>query len=167
MKPINSKERSKQVWQFLFIFFGLAVVPISLIFFSYYKVPEKITEIEQQKLIKFSSFDRSQKLLTQQIKEIDSNINLIANGTSNLVPEVLKEQISRGLSKLAEMDTSEMVTAIRNGYTAHLMHVLEMRKQKDENSGIMTSLKEAKQELEKCESKNELYMMSDRMSNKE
>ncbi|MBS1643503.1 MAG: hypothetical protein JST36_00560 [Bacteroidetes bacterium] len=126
MKPINSKERSKALWQFVFIFFALAMIPVALIFFSYYKVPEEISEAESQKLVAYSNFEHTQKIILKKMAEVDSNINLLASASVEN-PVMLKQKIADGISELSRMDTSiAIVPTIRASYEKHFTHVSQL-----------------------------------------
>ncbi len=146
MKAINSKERSKQVWQFIFIFLGLAVVPVSLIFFSYYRIPEKLHDQEQRKLINYTNFERSQKVLVRQLDNIDSNLNLLVNESSNELPEVINTRIASSIENIKQTDTGRLVTLILNGYNNHLKHVNNLVRMRKE----MKDIKEIEQKLKDC-----------------
>lgn len=147
MKPINSKERSKQLWQFVFIFFGLAVIPVSLIFFSYYKVPEEISEAESRKLIDYSNFEHTQKVILQKMIEIDSNIGVYATATTEN-PKLLDRKILDGLSDLAKMDTSvKMVRLVKQGYEHHYDHVTQLVETLNKNKEITMQLQETRDML--------------------
>lgn len=156
MKPLNSKERSKQLWQFVFIFFGLCIIPVSLIFFSYYTVPEKLSEAEQLKLKDYSDFERSRKLLVGQLSEIDSNISKLARHNSNS-EAIYRENIAKGITSLT--DTSTLIKLIANTYTAHFAHVEELVKGKDENVKLKEDLASAQSELQNCQRNNSAMQM--------
>jgi hypothetical protein len=158
MKPINSKERTKQVWQFIFIFGALALVPVALIFFSYHKVPEKLSDIEQQKLANYSNFERSQKALVKHLAEIDSNLSMLANETSNEVPEVINTRVGKGLEELRETDTSKLMTMIASGYNNHLKHVNALIKARNELKNTGAGTKELQEQLQEC--KQTVQMLS-------
>ncbi len=159
MKPINSKERSKQVWQFIFIFFALAIVPIALIFFSYHKVPEKLSDIEQRKLMNYSNFERSQKVLIKHLTEIDSNLNMLANESSNELPEVINMRIGKGLEDIKEADTSRLVSMISSGYNNHLKHVNTLIKTRNELKNTGSGTKELQQQLQDCKQTIQMLQM--------
>ncbi len=152
MKPINSVEKSKQLWQFVFIFMGLALVPVALIFFSYYKVPEKISESELKKLVDYSNFDHSQKLILRKMAEVDSNISLYASAkTEN--PRVLDKKIVDGLADLAKMDTSiRIVQLVSDGYTNHYTHVTQLVAAQDKLKETLLKLQEAEERLKSMQS---------------
>ena len=158
MKPINSREKSKQLWQFVFIVFGLAVIPAALIFFSYYKVPEKISETEERKLIEYSNFEHAQKVILRKMIEVDSNINKFADAATEN-PKILENNIVLGLSDLGKMDTSiRMVNLVGKGYEHHYSHVNELRKAQDE-------LKNAIEKLQAAETENKTLKESMRAPN--
>lgn len=147
MKPINSKERSKQLWQFVFIFFGLAVIPVSLIFFSYYKVPEEISEAESRKLIDYSKFEHTQKLILQKMIEIDSNIGVYATATTENT-KLLERKILDGLSDLAKMDTSvKMLRLVQQSYEHHYNHVADLVKAQENYKNTLSKLQETQDDL--------------------
>jgi len=159
MKPINSKERSKQVWQFIFIFFALAVVPLAIIFYSYYKVPEKLSDIEQRKLMNYSNFERSQKVLIRHLSEIDSNLNMLANETSNELPEVINMRIGKSLEDIKDADTSRLVSMISSAYNNHLKHVNTLIKARNELKNTGTDTKEMQKQLEDCKQTIQMLQM--------
>jgi hypothetical protein len=151
MKPINSKERSKKLWQFVFIFFGLAVVPVSLIFFSYYHVPEELSEMEGRKLVEYSNFQHNQKKVLQKLAEVDSNINLYASAkTEN--PVLLDKKIADGLSDIEKLDTSDIVNRVRKGYESHYTHVRQLVEAQNKANDALTKLQDAEGKLKSAQS---------------
>lgn len=159
MKPINSKERSKQLWQFVFIFFGLALVPVALIFFSYYHVPEEISQTEERKLVEYSNSQHNQKKVLQKLAEVDSNINLYASAkTAN--PVLLDKQIADGLSDIKRLDTSEMVDNVRRGYENHYTHVRQLVEAQSKLNDAATKLQEADAKLKSAQSMGGMGMGS-------
>lgn len=159
MKPINSKERTKQVWQFIFIFFALALVPVALIFFSYQKVPEKLSEVEQRKLMNYSNFERSQRALVKNLVEIDSNLSLLANESTNEIPEVLNTRIAKGLQTIEEADTSRLMKMIVSGYNNHLKHVNLLVGARNEIKSSSTGLENLKRQLKDCQDANQILKL--------
>lgn len=160
MKPINSKEKSKQLWQFIFIFFGLAIIPVALIFYAYYKVPDKISETEQEKLISYSNFEHSQKVVIQKMTEVDSNINLYASGT-NQNPEILSKRIVDGLADLSKMDSSiRVIKLVGESLTDHYTHVKELVTIQEKYKKAALDLQEIQDKLKSSESDKNLLMMS-------
>ncbi len=160
MKPINSKERSKQLWQFVFIFLGLALVPVALIFFSYYHVPEEISETEERKLVSYSNFEHTQKMILQKMSEVDSNINLYASAkTEN--PVLLDKKIADGLADLARMDTSiKMVQLVSNGYANHYTHVRQLVEAQTKLNDAATKLQAAEAAAKSAQSMGGMGMGS-------
>jgi len=159
MKPINSKEKSKQLGQFVFIFFALAVVPVALIFYSYYKVPDKISETEQDKLIAYSNYEHSEKVIVQKMADVDSNINLYASGT-NQNPEILSKKIVDGLADLSKMDTSnKIIRLVSEGFTDHT-HVKELVTVQEKYKKAALDLQEIQDKLKSSENDKNLLMMS-------
>lgn len=158
MKPINSKERSKQLWQFVFIFFGLAFIPVALIFFSYYHVPEEISEMEERKLVSYSNFEHTQKMILQKMTEVDSNINLYASAkTEN--PVLLDKKIADGLADLSRMDTSiKMVQLVSNGYANHYTHVRQLVEAQNKANEAIAKLQEAEEKLKSAQSSGMMGM---------
>ncbi len=152
MKPINSKERSKSLWQFVLIFLGLALVPTALIFFSYYHVPEEISETEERKLVSYSNFEHTQKKILSKMSEVDSNINLYASAkTEN--PVLLDKKIADGLADLARMDTSiKMVQLVSNGYANHYTHVRQLVEAQNKLNDAATKLQAAEQQAKSAQS---------------
>jgi len=147
MKPINSKERSKSLLQFVFIFFALAMVPVALIFFSYYKVPEEISQSEENKLVAYSNFEHTQKLILKKMVEVDSNINLYASATTEN-PKLLDKKIVDGLSDLSKMDTSiKMVKLVSDGYANHYTHVTKLVEAQEKLKDAMLKLQDADAKL--------------------
>ncbi len=146
MKPLNSKERSKQLWQFVFIFLGLALVPVALIFFSYYKVPEKISEAEDQKLVAYSSFERTQKNILKKMQEVDSNINLYAAATTEN-PKLLDNKILNGLSDLERLDSMQLVQQVHDSYEKHYTHVTKLVEAQEKLKAALVKLSEAEEKL--------------------
>ena len=116
MKPVNSKERSKLLWQFVFIFFALCILPIAIIFYTYWVTPGKIDDADQEKLMTYSAFEHHQKVMVKLLTEIDSNIRLLNSG-SNLDPDVLKNNVLTGINNLSSSDTTNLVKTISTGYT--------------------------------------------------
>jgi hypothetical protein len=151
MKPLNSKERNKQLWQFVLIFLGLAVVPVGLIFFSYYHVPEEISEMEGRRLVEYSNSQHSQKKVLQKFAEVDSNINLYASAkTEN--PVLLDKKIADGLSDIEKLDTSEMVSRVRKGYENHYTHVRQLVEAQNKANDALTKLQDAESKLKAAQS---------------
>lgn len=123
MKPINSKEKTKQVWRFLIVFAGLAFIPLAIIFVSYYKVPDKISATQADKLVAYSNFEHTQKVIVRQMTELDSNINLYATA-SVPNPDLLAKRIVDGLADLSRLDTSiAVVNLASKSYENHYTHV--------------------------------------------
>lgn len=152
MKPINSKEKSKQLWQFVIIFLGLAVVPVALIFFSYYKVPDEISEAETHKLVDYSHFEHRQKQLMAKLVEIDSNINKYAEANTEN-PKLLDKKILDGLSELSKMDTSiQMLPVISAGYEKHYTHVTQLVQAQQERKDAMVELQKLQENLKEIKS---------------
>lgn len=157
MKPINSKERTKQVWQFIFIFFFLAIVPVGLIFFAYYKIPEKLSDQEQQKLLKYSNFDRHQKDLIKNLNDIDSNINILVNENSSELPEVIKTRIAKSLEAIKDADTGLLTSVIVKAYNDHLIHankLLETEKMAKDVDKLQKDLEECKKTIDQVRSRS-------------
>lgn len=142
MKPINSKERSKQLWQFVFIFFGLALIPVALIFFSYYHVPEEISEAESKKLIEYSSYEHSRKTILQKLAEVDSNISIYASAkTEN--PVLLDKKIADGLAEIDKLDTSAIGRRVSAGFANHYTHVRQLVEAQTKLNDAATKLQAA------------------------
>ena len=160
MKPINSKEKNKKLGQFLIIFLGLAIIPIALIFYSYYKVPDKISESEERKLIDYSNFDHTQKMITKKMSELDSTITLYASATTPN-PELLGKKIVDGLADLSKMDTSiKMVKLTSDEYANHYTHVKELVAAQEKLKKSTLDLQEAQTKLKSAESN--MMMMGSR-----
>lgn len=151
MKPLNSKERSKQLWQFVFVFLGLALVPVALIFFSYYKVPEKISETEDDKLVAYSNFEHTQKKILSKMREVDSNINLYAAATTEN-PKLLDKQILDGLGDLKHMDSMALVQQVYGSYEDHYTHVTKLVEAQARLKDAMVKLAEAEEKLKSSSS---------------
>lgn len=151
MKPLNSKERSKQLWQFVFIFLGLALVPVALIFFSYYKVPEKISESEDEKLVAYSNFEHTQKNVLKKMREVDSNINLYAAANTEN-PKLLDKKILDGLSDLDRMDSMQLVKQMHQSYESHYTHVTKLVEAQEKLKDAMVKLAEAEEKLKSSNS---------------
>lgn len=152
MKPINSKEKTKQLWQFVFIFFGLAVIPVALIFFSYYKVPDKISESETRKLVDYSHFEHRQKEIRTKLVELDSNINKYAEANTEN-PKLLDKKILDGLSDLSKMDTSiQLLPVISSGYEKHYTHVTQLVQAQQEKKDAMVQLQKMQEDLKEIKS---------------
>jgi len=147
MKPINSKERSKQVWQFVFIFFGLALIPVALIFFSYYHVPEQISKEEDQKLVNYSNFMHRQKVILKKMAEIDSNINKLATAKTEST-DMLRADIVAGIRELRAMDSMILVQQASKSYEHDFDHVTSLIKAQNELAIAAAELKKSKEELE-------------------
>jgi hypothetical protein len=146
MKPLNSKERSKQLWQFVFVFLGLALVPVALIFFSYYKVPEKISESEDSKLVAYSNFEHTQKAILKKMQEVDSNINLYAAANTEN-PKLLDKKILDGLSDLDRMDTMKLLQQVHDSYEKHYTHVTKLVEAQQKLKDMSVKLSEAEEKL--------------------
>lgn len=130
MESLNSKEKSKKTWQFIFIFFALALLPVAAIFFSYFKMPEALQKDDQIKLEQYSNFDRNQKLLLQELNMIDSNFTLIANENSNLEPTSLFTKITNSNLEIAKIDSSDLIKTINKmveNHTNHMNALLKLR----------------------------------------
>lgn len=147
MKPLNSKERSKKLWQFVIVFLGLALVPTALIFFSYYHVPEELSEMEGRKLASYSNFEHAQKKILDKMSEVDSNISLYASAkTEN--PVLLDKKIADGLADLERMDTSiEMVNRMSKGYANHYTHVRQLVEAQAKLNDALAKLQDAEARL--------------------
>jgi hypothetical protein len=157
MKPINSKERNKQFWQFVFIFFGLAFIPVALIFFSYYHVPEEISEMEDRKLVEYSNSQHNQKKVLQMFSEVDSNINIYASAkTEN--PVLLDKKIADGLSDIEKLDTSDMVNRVRKGYENHYTHVRQLVEAQNKANEAIAKLQDAEAKLKAAQSSGMMGM---------
>lgn len=146
MKPLNSKERSKQLWQFVFVFLGLALIPVSLIFFSYYKVPEKISEAEDEKLVAYSNFEHTQKKILKKMQEVDSNINLYAAANTEN-PKLLDKKILDGLGDLKHMDSMALVQQVYGSYEDHYTHVTKLVEAQEKLKDALVKLNEAQEKL--------------------
>ncbi|MBS1614708.1 MAG: hypothetical protein JST06_01165 [Bacteroidetes bacterium] len=152
MKALNSKERSKKLWQFVIIFLGLTLVPTALIFFSYYHVPEELSEMEGRKLASYSNFEHAQKRILDKMSEIDSNISLYATAkTEN--PVLLDKKIADGLTDLASMDTSiKMVKLVSDGYAHHYTHVRQLVDAQSKLNDALAKLQDAESRLKSAQS---------------
>ena len=152
MKALNSKERSKKLWQFVIIFLGLALVPTALIFFSYYHVPEELSEMEGRKLASYSNFEHTQKKILDKMSEVDSNISLYASAkTEN--PVLLDKKIADGLTDLARMDTSiKMVKLVSDGYANHYTHVRQLVETQTKLNDALAKLQDAEARLKSAQS---------------
>lgn len=158
MKPINSQEKSKQVWRFLIVFMGLAFLPLAIIFFSYYKVPDKISETQAEKLVAYSNFEHTQKVIIQQMAELDSNINLYASAAVPN-PTLLEQKIASAVLELSKKDTSiRIVKLASDGYANHYTHVQELVRTKAELKAALLKLEEAQTRL-KDAATNQMLMM--------
>lgn len=159
MRPINSKEKSKQVWQFLIVFMGLAFIPLALIFYSYYKVPDKISETQARQLVGYSNFEHTQKKIIQRMIELDSNINLYASA-SVPNPVLLEKKIVDQLADLSRMDTSIQIVKIASeAYASHYTHVKEMVDAQTKLKTATLDLKTAQDQLKASESEKNMMMM--------
>ncbi len=147
MKPINSKEKSKQLWQFVLIFFGLAVIPVALIFFSYYHVPDEISESEEKKLVTYSNFEHNQKLILKKLADVDSDINRYAETkTENTV--LLDRKIADELNDLSKADTSiPMVQLVTGGYAKHFTHVRNLVAAQDRANKAEAELQKSNEQM--------------------
>ncbi len=152
MKPLNSKERSTKLWQFVLVFFGLAIVPTALIFFSYYHVPEELSEMEGRKLASYSNFEHTQKKILDKMADIDSNISLYASAkTEN--PVLLDKKIADELADLSKMDTSiKMVSLVSQGYANHYTHVRQLVDAKNKLNDALAKLQDAETRLKAAQS---------------
>ena len=159
MKPINSKEKSKQVWRFLIVFMGLAFLPLAIVFFSYYKVPDKISATQAEKLVAYSNFEHAQKVIIQQMAELDSNINLYATA-SVPNPELLGKKIVDGLADLSRKDTSiRIVKLASDAYANHYTHVKALVDAQAQLKKATVDLQDAQEKLKASESEKQMLMM--------
>ena len=151
MRPLNSKERSTLVWQFIFIFLTLCVIPVGIIFFSYYKVPVALSDTEREKLAEYSDFDRNQKIHIKQLNEIDSNISLLATNNGN--PASLEAIIADKLVEITKNDTSTFMKNIKTGYSHHFDHVVTALKSRE---NYEKEIKSKQDEIDKCKSLSQM-----------
>ena len=159
MKPINSQEKSKQVWRFLIVFMGLAFLPLAIVFFSYYKVPDKISATQADKLVAYSNFEHTQKVIIQQMAELDSNINLYASA-SVPNPELLGKKIVDGLSDLSRKDTSiRIVKLASDAYANHYTHVKALVDAQAQLKAATVKMQEMGDQLKAATSENQMLMM--------
>jgi len=130
MESLNSKEKSKKTWQFIFIFFALAMLPVAAIFFSYFKLPSALSQDEKLKLMEYSEFDRNQKNLMKQLTLIDSNFNLLANENTNLDPTRLVTEITTTNIDIKKSDSSaftQLLSRMVDDHTNHMNMLLKLR----------------------------------------
>lgn len=130
MESLNSKEKSKKTWQFIFIFFALAFLPVAAIFFSYFKLPSALSQDEKLKLMEYSEFDRNQKNLIKQLTLIDSNFNLLANENTNLDPTRLVTEITTtniDIKKSDSSDLTQLLSRMVDDHTNHMNMLLKLR----------------------------------------
>jgi cell division protein FtsI/penicillin-binding protein 2 len=128
MESLNSKEKSKKTWQFIFIFFALALLPVAAIFFSYFKMPEALQQDEKIKLEEYSNFMSRQNSLLKELTMIDSNFTLIANENTNLEPTVIFTKISNGNEEIKKIDSSDLVKVISKMIENHANHMHSLQK---------------------------------------
>ncbi len=124
MKAINSNEKSKKVWQFIIIFFALAVIPVAIIFLAYFTLPEGLTKAEQQMLMQVSEFEQSKKNLLKNMANIDTNLISMANAESSLSAQDLSTKVTYGILELKK-DTSELTKLITNSYENYQKFVIK------------------------------------------
>lgn len=148
MRPLNSKERTTLVWQFVFIFFGLCVLPVSIIFFSYFKVPNAIQDSDRDKLAAYSDFERTQKLRIKTLVEIDSCLTVLAQNNAN--SDLVKTQASKKIVDLSSNDSSALIKMLAAHYGHHYEHVQAMLKAADENKSLGAKLNETQNALKDC-----------------
>jgi predicted ABC-type exoprotein transport system permease subunit len=147
MESMNSKEKSKKLWEFIFIFFALALLPVGALFYTFYKVPMALSESESNKLITYSNFDKTQNTLVKYISDIDSNFTLLANENSSLEPSSLFTKITNANLKMQEADTSKLVILVAkmvDNHTSHMNALLRFRKDFKDVKEKNTELKEQK-----------------------
>lgn len=147
MKPINSKEKTKQLWQFVLIFFGLAVIPVALIFFSYYHVPEEISESQNKKLVEYSAFEHTQSMILKKLADVDSDINRYAEARTENA-RMLETKIANELIELGKADTSiRMVPLVTREYTQHFTHTQQLVKAQEDLRKAQVDLQKANDQI--------------------
>ena len=151
MKPINSKERSKLFWQFVTVFIALAVLPVVMVFFSYYQVGQKMEDEDQQNLLEYANYKNHQKTLIKQLNDLDSNINNLTNGTvmANGDIQVAEVNIAKAISNLST-DSLALVRTIGKTYGHYFSNAQDYLKCKNDLKAASTESKSAKDALKGC-----------------
>ncbi len=147
MKPLNSQEKNKQLWQFVFIFFTLCFLPVCLVFFSFFKTPAALSQNEIQKLVNYSSFEHSQKLLVKEIITMNEDLSKLATNPSDA--SVLDAKIGKSIANLSAADSGQLINGIKDGYVNYLSVV-----KKTNDATLQVKKINEQLELEKTKAQN-------------
>lgn len=143
----NNRERGRKIWQFIFLMAVMAILPVALIFLSYYKLPVSIAASEAENLVAYSSFLRNQKMVVAKMNLIDSNIRLYAEAKVEN-PKLLDQRILNGLNDLEHMDTSiTMIKTAKANLENHYTHVTKLVEMQARASKAEKELQDLKDNL--------------------
>ncbi len=168
MKPINTKERSKSLWQFLFIVFALCFLPIGIIFCAYYETPVEIGREQQEKLTTFTEFEHTQRVLVKQLADIDKDIVSLNNG-SNVNAQLVGSNITTAIAKLgsdAKADTGGLIKTLQKTYSDYFVDADRLSKTAAENKKVNGDLLKMQTELKECKDKTDKLDMINAMHSK-
>ena len=144
MRPLNTQERSKMVWQFLLIVFLLCFVPIAIVFWGYYEAPREIDREDQEKLANYTKFEHDQRLLMKQMSDIDASIVAMNNG-SNVNISISEANVPKAIANLTSMstDTASIVKSISKAFTDYYLDADKLYKTSADNKTANAALLKA------------------------
>ncbi len=117
MEAINSKEKSKKVWQFIGVFAGLIMLPFALIAMAYIKLPDALTAEDKAKLEAYNKSYNQKNELVKILRKVNKCLTVTKSASS--APEVLDKaykELFEATNKLEELtdSTSNLVTCLTN-----------------------------------------------------
>jgi hypothetical protein len=121
----NTKEKNKKLLQFII----LMVLPLLMmlgIFLSYKKPTVGLSDEYLDRINKSKVFNEKLEPLTDKILLIDSNLNVLANNTSNLGTSQLKTTIELNSEELLKIDNSEITQSLHAMIRNHLNHLIDL-----------------------------------------
>lgn len=133
------KEKTKKIWQFV-ILLALPVLILIGIFFSYYKPPDKLTLYQMEMIKRSEGFNEVTGAIREKLLMLDSNLNLLANNTSNLGLSQIRTQIELNNEEMIKLDSSRLTKTLYTMVNNHLNHLVELNKvnKEFENAGSLT-----------------------------
>jgi hypothetical protein len=133
------KEKTKKIWQFV-ILLALPVLILIGIFFSYYKSPGNLNPYQMEMIKRSEEFNQVTGSIKEKLLMLDSNLNLLANNTSNLGLSQIRTQIELNNEEMIKLDSSRLTKTLYTMVNNHLNHLVELNKvnKEFENAGSLT-----------------------------
>jgi hypothetical protein len=115
MQALNEKEKSKKLWEFLFILMGLAIIPCCALLYANYPQVASLDSSDYEKIKKYNNWENNVIAITKHISDIDSHLTSLdqrVKGTVTRAENLILSDIKSSTAKILKIEDNELTNAL-------------------------------------------------------